>query len=419
VRAPVRRRDLVLLVTLAVTLRLFAAWAIPLGFGASFNCAPDEAGHFWAAHELALGHGATWPESLSIYSAYVPAPYLAHAAAFALLGRFDRPWLYRMPLEAERVRGYPLVRLGSILLGAVAVVALALAAATWTESRAAGITAGAVTALYPQLVFVDAYTNGDAYTVAAGALLALALARWARAGETNAGLGAVAAALGAVLLGKPNGYAFVVPTVCWMAWAVTRRRVRGATLGRALAIVLAVAGPMLAWNAVRNAGDVLGLARYRHFLAGPYRPAAIATVPDALATFARLLATSAFGRFANMSLPLDTPLLVVALLLLVVGTAAALARLRDADGPTIRGALWLATTVALGLALVAYNCWRVDFQPQGRYLLLEAVLLTIVAAWAPRGSARPLWRAWPALYVAFLAVAALETELLLLAHPCG
>ena len=400
-------------------LRLVAAWAIPLGFGASFNCAPDEAGHFWAARELALGHGATWPESLSIYSAYVPAPYLAHAAAFALFGRLDRPWLYRMPLEAERVRGYPLLRLGSILLGALTVVALALAAATATASRAAGIVAGAVTALYPQLVFVGAYTNGDAYTVAAGAFLVLALVRWARAGETDAGLGAVAAAMGAVLLGKPNGYAFVVPTACWIAWAAARRRVRLVTLGRALAIVLAVAGPMLAWNAVRNGGDVLGLARYRQFLAGPYQPTAIATVPDALATFARLLTTSAFGRFANMSLALDTPFLMIALVLLVVGTAAALARLRDSDGTTIRGALWLATCVALGLALVAYNCWRVDFQPQGRYVLLEAVLLTVVAAWAPGGSSRPAWRAWPVLYVAFLAVAALETELLLLAHPCG
>jgi hypothetical protein len=419
VRAPVRRRDLVLLVTLAVALRLFAAWAIPLGFGADFNCAPDEAGHFWAAHELALGHGATWPESLSIYSAYLPAPYLAHAAAIALLARLDRPWLYRMPLAAERVRGYPLARLGSILLGAATVIALALAAATWTASRSAGIVAGAITALYPQLVFVDAYTNGDAYTVAAGALVALALARWARAGETDAGLGAVAAATGAALLGKPNGYAFVVPTLCWIAWAVAQRRVRGATLGRALAIIVVVAGPMLAWNAVRNDGDVLGLARYRQFLAGPYQPAAIAAIPDALATFTRLLTTSAFGRFANMSLPLDTPLLLVALVLLVVGTAAGLARLRGSDGAIIRGALWLATSVALGVALVAYNCWRVDFQPQGRYLLLEAVLVTIIAAWAPHGSTRPLRRAWPVLYVAFLAVAALETELLLLARPCG
>jgi 4-amino-4-deoxy-L-arabinose transferase-like glycosyltransferase len=419
VRASVRRRDLTLLVTLAVTLRLFAAWAVPLGFGARFNCAPDEAGHFWAARELALGHGATWPESLSIYSAYVPAPYLAHAAAFALLGRLDRPWLYRMPLEAERVRGYPLVRFGSILLGAITVVALALAAAVWTASRAGGIVAGAVAALYPQLVFVDAYTNGDAYTVAAGALLALALARWARAGETDVGLGAVAAGIAAVLLGKPNGYAFIVPTVAWLAWAGGRRRLTGAALGRAVATLTAVAGPMLAWNAVRNGGDVLGLERYRRFLAGPYRPRAIATVPDALSRFTRLLATSAFGRFANMSQPLDTPLLAVALVLVVIGTGAALVRLRGADGTTTRGALWLAASVATSLALVAYNSWWIDFQPQGRYVLLGAVLMTIVASWAPTGLRGRLWRAWPVAYVAFLAVAALEMELLLFRHPCG
>jgi 4-amino-4-deoxy-L-arabinose transferase-like glycosyltransferase len=419
VRAPVRRRDLVLLVALTVTLRLVAAWAIPLGFGPSFNCAPDEAGHFWAARELALGHDATWPQSLSIYSAYLPAPYLAHAAALALLGRLDRPWLYRMPLEAERVRGYPLARLGSILLGAVTVVALALAAAAWTASRAAGIVAGAVTALYPQLVFVDAYTNGDAYTIAAGALLALALTRWARAGEADPGLGAVAAATGAVLLGKPNGYALVVPTLCWIGWAAACCRVRGATLGRGLAIVVAVAGPMLAWNAVRNDGDVLGLARYRQLLAGPYQPTAVATVPDPIATFTRLLATSAFGRFANMSLPLATPLLVTALVLLVIGLGTALTGLRSADGVTVRGTLWLAGSTALSLALVALNSWRVDFQPQGRYLLLCAVLLTIVAVWAPSRLRPRLRRAWPILYLAFLALAALETEILLYRYPCG
>ena len=402
-----------------MALRLVAAWAIPLGFGPNFNCAPDEAGHFWAARELALGHAATWPESLSIYSAYLPAPYLAHAAALALLGRLDRPWLYRMPLAAERVRGYPLARLGSILLGAITVVALALAAARWTESRVAGVTAGAVAALYPQLVFVDAYTNGDAYTVAAGALLALALARWARAGETDVGLGAVAAALGAVVLGKPNGYAFIPPTIAWLASAGARRRLTGAALGRALTIVAAVAGPMLAWNALRNGGDVLGLERYQRFLTGPYRPTVAATIPGAFSTFACLLATSAFGRFANMSLPLDTPLLAAALALFVVGTAAALVRLRSADGTTARGALWLAASVATSLGLAAYNSWWIDFQPQGRYVLLGAVLATIAASWAPTGLRGRPWRAWPLVYVAFLAVAALETELLLLRYPCG
>jgi 4-amino-4-deoxy-L-arabinose transferase-like glycosyltransferase len=402
-----------------VILRLAAAWAIPLGYGPSFNCAPDEAGHFWAARELALGRTATWPESLSIYSAYLPSQYLAHAAFALLVPRFDRPWLYRMPLEAERVRGYPLVRLGSILLGAVTVLALALAATTWTGARAAGLTAGAVAALYPQLVFVDAYTNGDAYTVAAGALLALALARWARAGESGAGLVGLGAALGAVVLGKPSGYAILPPTLWWIGWAALRGRLAIGAIARALAVTLAVAGPMLAWNAVRNGGDVLGLAHYRLFLQGPYRPTAVATVPNAVATFTRFLTTSAFGRLANMSLPLDTPLLVAALVFLLVGSGAALARLRSADRPARRGALWLATASALAVAFVVCNSWLVDFQPQGRYLLLFAVLLTVVAAWAPHGLARPFWRAWPALYVAFLAVAALATEVLLVRHPCG
>lgn len=414
-----RRGDLLAVVALAVALRLVAAWAIPLGFGPDFNCAPDEAGHFWVARELARGHTATWPESASIYSAYPPSQYAPHVAFAALARHVDPPWLYRMPLAAERVRGYPLVRLGSVVLGAVTVVALALATAAWTGSRRAGLVAGAVGALYPQLVFVGAYTNGDAYTIAAGALLALALAYWGRDGEATAGLVAVGAAAGAVLLGKPSGYALLPPTAVWVAWSAIRGRSDGRRALRAAAVAALVAAPVLAWNAVRNGGDALGLDRYRQFLAGPYRPRAVATVADPVTTFVQLLASSAFGRFANMSRPLPDAYLVLAYALLAAGLAAALARRPAAATRTARGALWLATSCALSVALVAYNSWRIDFQPQGRYLLLPIVIVTIVAAEAPRALGSRFWRAWPLAYVAFLAVAAVETEVLLYRYPCG
>jgi len=411
---------LVLVVFAALVLRLAAAWAIPLGHGDAFNCAPDEAGHFWAARELGRGDTATWPANDSIYSVYPPAPYAAHAVAYALLvPRAERPWMYREPPPLERIRGYPLVRLGSVLLGALTVWLLGLAAYAWSGSPAAALVAAAVAALYPQLLFVDAYTNGDAYTVAVGAWLVLALARWARAGEGDTRLIPVGLAAGAVLVGKPSGYALLAATLAWLVWAAWRGSLgRGAAL-RALVGATVVAGPILAWNALRNGGDPLGLARYGAFLRGPYQPAAVADVPRPLATFIGLLASSAFGRFANMSLPLPAPLLGAALLFLVVGLGAAAATVRDADGTTRRGAVWLAASTALGVALVALNSWRVDFQPQGRYVLTSAVLLTAVAAWAPRGLRSRAWRLWPALYVALLAVAALETELLLFRRPCG
>ncbi|HEY2387835.1 MAG TPA: glycosyltransferase family 39 protein [Candidatus Binatia bacterium] len=411
---------LLLVVLVGLVLRLVAAWAIPLGHGEAFNCAPDEAGHFWAARELGRGDATTWPANDSIYSVYPPAPYAAHAALYALLvPRADRAWMYREPPALERIQGYPLVRLGSVLLGALTVWLLGLAAHAWTRSRSAALVTGAVAALYPQLVFVDAYTNGDAYTVAAGAWLALALARWARAGEGDAGLGLVGLASGAVVLGKPGGYALLAATLGWLLWAGWRGRMgRGAAL-RALAAALVLAGPVLAWNAVRNGGDPLGLVRYHAFLGGPYRPTAIADVPRPVATFVRLLASSAFGRFANMSLPLPSPVPATALLLLLVGLAAAAASLPAADGAARRGAVWLAASSALAVALVALNSWRVDFQPQGRYVLSSAVMLTAVATWAPSRLRGRAWRLWPALYLALLAVAALETELLLLRHPCG
>jgi len=418
VRRPVG--GLLLVVLIATALRLGAAWAIPLGRAPSFNCAPDEAGHYWAAHELALGHDATWPANDSIYSVYPPAPYLAHAAAYALLVPYaDRPWMYREPPALERIHGYPLVRLGSVLLGALTVLLLGLAAHAWTGSSAAALTAGAVAALYPQLLFVGAYTNGDAYTVAAGALLVLTLARWARAGEGEAHLVLLAVATAAVVLGKPSGYPLLAATLCWIGWTALHGSIGRGPMLRALAAAIVCAGPLLAWNAMRTGGDVLGLAHYRAFLRGPYQPTAATDVAHPIATFIRLLASSAFGRFANMSLPLPTPTLGAALVLLLVGLAAAVGSLRHADGPTKRGALWLAGSSVLAVTLVALNSWRVDFQPQGRYLLLSAVLLTVVAVWAPCGRRRRPWRLWPALYLGFLALAALQTEILLFRHPCG
>ena len=64
--------------------------------------------------------------------------------------------------------------------------------------------------------------------------------------------------------------------------------------------------------------------------------------------------------------------------------------------------------------------WTADFQPQGRYALLAAVLLTVTAACGPLAVlSRAAGRVWATAYVAFLAAAALEMALLLQQRPCA
>ncbi|HET9598173.1 MAG TPA: glycosyltransferase family 39 protein [Anaeromyxobacteraceae bacterium] len=421
--APARPIDLLALVALALALRLAMAWTIPLAAGGPDpNCAPDERAHFTFVRALAAGRAPTWPdETDSIYGAFLPTPYLLHAALLAAgrdavgPGRFApaEPW----------ARGYQAARLGSALLGALACAALALAAGTWTSSRGASLVVGAAAALYPQFVFLGAYTNADAFTLCAGALHAWAVARWATRGEGAPGLAAVGATAGLVLVGKMSGYFLLPPTAAWLTWAAVARRAPARALGAALLASAAVAVPVLSWNAVRNGGDVLGLGRYHRFLAEVFGGHDGRSEPRAWELFRWYLTHSAFGTFRNMDVHLPGRFFAVAWGLFAAGVAVGLARLARADRPTRRGAAWLALTVATNLALVAYNCFFVDFSPQGRYVLLSVLLLAGVAIWAPVaplsriGGARLRW-VWPAACLAFLTASAIQAEVLVYRTAC-
>ena len=250
--------------------------------------------------------------------------------------------------------------------------------------------------------------------------MALALARWARAGEGDAGLGLVAAALGFVVLGKPSGYFLLLTTAAWIAASALGGRTGARALGRALGVGLAIAGPVLAWNAARNDGDVLGLARYASWLASLRHPFTPGTeLPNAPWLFVEWLSFSSFGVFRNLTSISQHRSTRRRSRVFLVGLAAALRGWRDATSPARRGVAWLAASAALNLGLVAYNCWFVGFSPQGRYVLLMVVIATAIACAAPAAAARSgFWRIWPALYGAFLAFAALWSMALIYANPC-
>src|SRR6266568_3279970 len=329
----------------ALALRLAMAWAIPLANGsADPNCAPDEASHFIFTRALSTGRAPTWPDQTSsIYGAFLPTPYFFQAATLAVAG--DRADVGRFQPAADWAHGYEAARLGSALLGLITVLALMVAAGTWAGSRAAALTVGLAAALHPALVFVNAYTNADSFTICAGALFVLALARWARGGEGHHGIVWVGAAGGLVVLGKMSGYYLLPVTAPWLVWAVWRRRLGLKPSLLAVGAFAVVAVPALVWNALRNGGDILGLHRYHQFLAEVWHGKVGGQIPTAGRWFVSFLSRSSFGVFKNAGLPLPSPFYLLAAVLLGLGVAAALASLPHATDTDRRGAAWVGAAV--------------------------------------------------------------------------
>jgi len=401
----------------ALTLRAFVAWTLPLDASDTVReCAPDERGHLQVIQRLASGRLLTAPpDPTSSYEAFPLVPYFAHGAFVALDGVVSADRLARFPPRSAAATGFVWARAGSVALGVLTVLLFAVAAHAWSGSLVTARWTALVAALYPQLLFLGGYANADAYTIAAGALVVTAVARWSRAGEGTTGLDLVAVGMALVVLGKPSGYFILVTTGAWITAAALAGRVDGRALARTVSLVAAVAGPWLAWNAWRTGGDVLGLRHYAAWLASlrhPFTPGV--AIPNAPRLFVEWLSLSAFATFRNLDLHVPTVFCVTALALLVTGLVVAALRSRPASATEWRALAWLAASVVVNLALVVYNCWFVGFSPQGRYVMLNVVLLTSVACVAPRR----VWRFWPLAYVTFLALAALWSVALIHAHPC-
>ncbi len=316
--------------------------------------------------------------------------------------------------------GSALARAGSAALGAATCVLLALAAHAFTGSLRLAVAAGLAAALHPQLAFVGSYVNGDAATAAAGALLTWSLARWAAHGESDAGLPLIGVAAGAVLLGKPNGYALLLPAAAWVLWAYGSSRVSGRALVRAGALTLALAGPFLLANGFRNGGDALGTRTFRAFLLEHPELKDGRALDDPWPGFLEWFAKSSFGVFGNMNVTLPAAIYRGAAILVAGGATLALGCLRGASGASRRGAAWLAASLAINALLAYHMSWYVNFQPQGRYALLPLVLLSLVAVGGPAlGKPSGARMLWTILAVTFFWVSAALATGLLLARPCG
>ncbi len=404
----------------ALVLGLAVSWLVPLGAATPDpSCAPDELAHFTYISALADGRFGSWPEVDSRMAMFTPGQYALQAAGLKLAraGMDDAAW-YRSPPRDRRLWGFPGARLGSVLLGVLAVICLADAATTVTGSQDLGAAAGLVAALYPQRFFVSGYLNNDVFTFACGALLLAAVVRWAGAGERDSGLIAVAVACGLLATAKPSGYALLPPTLIWVGWAAARRRIsRRAAVSAGLASA-ALALPMLGWNAIRNGGDALGVSVYKAFVASDsWRGSPELVLPaNPVWVFMRSLSSSSFMKLGNQSVGLPALLYLPWLLLLSVGLGVAVARARGGEPKTLRLAAWLAAGAGLSFAALLYQCFLVDFAPQGRYVLLPIVVLTLVALW---GINEGLGHRWRQLTLVYFAIVALWSLILLWQQPCG
>jgi hypothetical protein len=66
-----------------------------------------------------------------------------------------------------------------------------------------------------------------------------------------------------------------------------------------------------------------------------------------------------------------------------------------------------------------YECFWIDFSPQGRYVLLPIVTLTAVAWVGPLAGGTPRARLWTGLAIGYLRLAAGWSLWLLVRWPCG
>ncbi len=423
--APLDGPAVALLVVLALVPRAVVVWDLPLaGAPDQVECAPDEGLQYWTVMRYAGGDFATWPASGSIYSAFPPVPYAPHAVALALARALPGDaWPARFPSTWWRLRRYGAARLGGVLLGVATVLAAAALAATCTRSRRLALASGTAVAWWPQLVFVNGYVNADAFTIAAVAVLALAVARWARHGEGREGVVAVGAAVGLVALGKPNGFAALVPTVLWLADAFRRRRLARVGAAHATAAAALVALPVFAVNALRNGGDPLGLAKYRELVGSTYQGVPLR---EGFGEFLAALARSSFGVFRHADLALPAPFYALALGFVVAGCGAGLALpLRgSASANAVRAVTWVGASVMVSIGLVVANGALVDAQAQGRYLLPALVPLVVAVTCAlgafpsAHGRALGIGTALLAAWLAFLAAATATGLALIHVHPC-
>lgn len=415
-----RKRDVMLGVFLFIAIMANGVW---WGRGIPFNEAPDEAEHYMLVQSVAehgrlprygdgpfvvsiMGRGhqrladandrrglnrlVMVPEPVELRIPYIFVPQLP----YALNG-----WICRLLGGASPA----MARFANTLWVALAALLVFSAArAAWPARPFAAFVAGMCVALWPQITFVGAYVNDDAFAILAAAALVSACL-WCQTGAPSRGRAlALGGATGLLFASKPYVLALVPLAALWF-WRWARRQRAGAVnrpaLRRHLLVAAAVAflvcGPWLIRNAVLYGGDPSGQsfmrARVREFvqslppgILAPHKtlfmkPAGRRpTAADFTGRWLDESITSFWARFGWMNVRPPQPYVASGLWLAGLTLLASYALSRGRAFTTAPG-LFALPGFALLLLASMWNSYAMDFQPQGRYLLacVPAALLQI------------------------------------------
>lgn len=330
------------------------------------------------------------PEPVELRIPYVFVPQLP----YALNG-----WICKVLGGAS----YPMARFANTLWIALAALLVFLAArAAWPARPLAALVAGACTALWPQITFVGAYVNDDAFAILAAAAFVSACV-WCQSGAfTRRRAAALGGSTGLLLAAKPYVLIFLPLAAFWL-WRWIRHQRAGANppaLFRrhvliALAAAFLVCGPWFIRSAALYNGDPTGQsfmrARVREFVESlppgvlaPRRalflkhPDLRPKAADFTGRWLQESVTSFWARFGWMDVRPASVYVTSALWLVGLALLATYAVSRGRAFLDPPGLFALPAFVLLLLGSM-WNSYAMDFQPQGRYLLacVPAVLLQI------------------------------------------
>ncbi len=394
--------------------------------------APDEADHFaivqfvaahgrlprygedgLAVHLMAKGHQRLPPETSGDRLQFLLGSFGSYELRLPYLFSPQMPyWLAGMVCRTfggatvARARSF-----NSICIALAAVCTLIAGVVLWASPWPAAI-AALCFGLWPQVTFIGAYVNDDAFAVLTLALFLLAASWVERDGMSRQRAVFLGLALGAIASAKFYVFAALPLILAWGVFAWRRARGwRRSHVLLALAVATVLATPLWVRNAVLYRGDFLGrrtaakeAARYVESLPSPVRAKThlLFTQQEQGLTLAKIFARgflrqsleSFWGRFGWMNIQMQRGHYAWALA--VVGGALALSwlglPLARHQGGAVAGVphLFAVPFLLLLVGLALYNCLYVDYQPQGRYFLTCVPALCLQLMEVPARASRQL-----------------------------
>jgi 4-amino-4-deoxy-L-arabinose transferase-like glycosyltransferase len=345
--------------------------------------APDEpahanyARHVAATASLPVLRPGDWDAALL---ERLKAERFPEAADVSTIGyESHQPPLYYLLAAPLAGGGVVAMRLGSVVIGAVALLALYLTARALIADQPTALLALALAALVPQHGATRASVSNDGLTELWLSLLLLLSVVLQRVGTTGRRAGLVGLVTGLAMLTKLSGWVAAPVAVAALLLAPTKAGRKGAHVAVAGAVAAGLVVPWLIRGAlVYGLDDPLGLRRHDEVVGGQQLTDA-ADLPRMAATLFR----SFWGQFGWMGVLMDERVyLALGALSAVIATGIVLWLMpwgglwRESDR---RG--WSLAGLLLGgvvVATVAYNARYL--QPQGRYLFPAMAALAPLAA---------------------------------------